>query len=240
MSASNGKSGHDMGETVLLLFDIDGTLLIRATDDHRDAVHAAIRRVWGVADPAAAHVDAAGRTDPEIARHILLLNDVAAEHVDDRMIDFKRVAAEEYARRCTADLSGFVAPGVVDLLSSLQAREGVRLGLVTGNLEAIAERKLARAGLGTFFEHGLGGFGSDSEDRTDLPAIARGRAGTRGAPYPRADTIIIGDTPLDIACARADDVRCFAVTTGPFDRDALSGADEIVSSASELAPLLSV
>jgi phosphoglycolate phosphatase-like HAD superfamily hydrolase len=223
---------------MLLLFDIDGTLLIRATDDHKDAVYAALQRVWGVADAASAHVQAAGRTDPEIARAILLLNDVSADLIDERMIDFKRLAAQEYARRCTSDLSGFVAPGVLDLLTGLSGREDVLLGLVTGNLEAIAERKLARAGLGRFFRRGLGGFGSDSEDRTDLPAIARGRAGAAGRPYPREGTIVIGDTPLDVACARADEVRCFAVTTGPYGPDELKGADAIVASASELAPLL--
>ena len=223
---------------MLLLFDIDGTLLIRATDDHRDAVHAAVRHVWGVRDPGAAHINPAGRTDPDIARQILLLSDVAAEHIDDRMVDFKRVAVQEYAKRCRSDLSGFVAPGVTALLEQLSGREDVLLGLVTGNLEAIAERKLARAGIGRFFRPGLGGFGSDSEDRTDLPEIARRRAGTRSRPYPREDTIIIGDTPLDVACAQADGVRCFAVTTGSYDRDALRGADEIVASAEELAPLL--
>ena len=223
---------------MLLLFDIDGTLLIRATDDHRDAVHAAIRRVWGVSDPGGPRIDPAGRTDPDIARQILLRSDVSADLIDDRMIDFKRIAVEEYARRCRSDLSGFVAPGVAELLADLSGREDMLLGLVTGNLEAIAERKLARAGLWRHFRPGLGGFGSDSEDRTDLPGIARRRAGSRGAPYPREKTIVIGDTPLDVACARADGVRCFAVTTGPYDREALRGADEIVASARELRPLL--
>ena len=87
------------------------------------------------------------------------------------------------------------------MLEELDAREGVRLAVLTGNLEPIARLKLARAGLGRFFEHGQGGFGSDHEDRTELPAIARARAGG----YPRAQTVVIGDTPRDIACARADE-----------------------------------
>jgi phosphoglycolate phosphatase len=223
---------------VLLLFDIDGTLLIRATDDHRDAVHAALRRVWHVADPAAARVDPRGRTDPQIARAILLKSGVSAERIDARMIDFKRAAAEEYARRCRSDLSPFVAPGVVDLLARLRDRPGVRLSLVTGNLEPIARLKLARAGLGGFFDRGQGGFGSDHEDRTELPAIARVRAGRPGAPYPRSQTVVVGDTPLDVACARADGVRCFAVTTGSYGAGELAGADAVVGSARELLPLL--
>jgi phosphoglycolate phosphatase len=223
---------------VLLLFDIDGTLLIRAADDHRDAVHAALHRVYHVPDPAAAHVEAAGRTDLQIARSILVQLGVSAERIDDRLASFKRIAAEEYARRCRADLSGFVAPGVRELLADLAGREGVRLSLVTGNLEPIARLKLRRAGLGEFFERGQGGFGSDHEDRTELPAIARRRAGGDGRPYPRELTVVIGDTPLDIACARADGVRCIAVTTGPFRREDLAGADAVAGSAAEAGALL--
>src|SRR5687767_3002218 len=105
-SSKPGKGGEDT--RVLLLFDIDGTLLIRAADDHRDAVHAAIRRVWHVPDPEAARIDPSGRTDPEIARGILLQSGVSAERIDAGMVDFKRAAAEAYARLCRSDLSGFL------------------------------------------------------------------------------------------------------------------------------------
>jgi phosphoglycolate phosphatase len=223
---------------MLLLFDIDGTLLLRAVAEHREAVHAAVRRVWHVADPAAARVQAPGRTDPDIARAILLQSGVSADRIDARMLDFKRAAAEEYARRVPDDLSAFLAPGVVDVLSALAERDGVRLSLVTGNLEPIARLKLARAGIGRFFPAGQGGFGSDHEDRSELPAIARARAGAPGAPYPRERTVVIGDTPLDVACARADGVRCFAVTTGPFGAEELGAADAVVASARELPALL--
>ncbi len=81
----------------------------------------------------------------------------------------------------------------------------MRLALVTGNFEPVARLKLARAGIGRYFPSGQGGFGSDSEDRAALPAIARRRAGPTGIPYPRERTIVIGDTPRDIACARADE-----------------------------------
>lgn len=223
---------------MLLLFDIDGTLLLRAVDAHRAAIHAALRRVWHVADPGAARVQAAGRTDPDIARAILLQSGASAERIDARWPDFKRVAAEEYAARVDDDLSPFLAPGIVDVLEALSARDELVLSLVTGNLEAIARLKLARAGIGHFFARGQGGFGSDHEDRSELPAIARARAGRPGEPYPRDRTIVIGDTPLDVACARADGVRCFAVATGPYRREDLGEADEVVASARELLALL--
>ena len=223
---------------MLLLFDIDGTLLVRATDDHRDAVHAALRRVYHVRDPAAARIDPRGRTDPEIARGILLQSGVSADRIDAGMVDFKRAAAEEYARLCRSDLSEFVVSGIVEVLEELGERPGVRLSLVTGNLEPIARLKLDRAGIGRYFERRQGGFGSDHEDRSELPAIARARAGAPGAPYPRAETVVIGDTPLDIACARADGVRCVAVTTGSYGADDLRGADAVATSTRELPALL--
>ena len=222
----------------LCLFDIDGTLLIKASDDHRDAMHAAIRRVYGIRDPAAAPVEAAGRTDPAIARQIVLQLGGSAERFEERLRDLKRVAAEEYAKRCRSDLRAHVADGVTELLEQLAARDDVILSLVTGNLEPIARLKLQRAGIGHFFACGHGGFGSDHEDRTELPGIARSRAGTRGRPHPREDTVVIGDTPLDIACARADGVRCIAVPTGPYGADALAGADHVAASAREVAGLI--
>jgi phosphoglycolate phosphatase len=121
-----------------------------------------------------------------------------------------------------------------EVLDALAARENTRLALLTGNLEPIARLKIARAGLGHYFEPGQGGFGSDHEDRTELPAIARRRAGH----YPRSKTVVIGDTPRDIACARADGVRCVAVATGRFGVEELAKADVVLRSAGELLDVL--
>jgi phosphoglycolate phosphatase-like HAD superfamily hydrolase len=219
---------------VLLLFDIDGTLLLKATAAHVAAVHEALRDVYGVAEPRGAKVEAAGRTDMEIARDISLLSGVTAERFDDGRDDFRAACVAAYARLCPDDLSEYVAPGVPDVLGALATRDGVRLGLLTGNLEPVARLKLARAGLGHYFEPGVGGFGSDHDDRTELPAIARARAGG----YPRADTVIIGDTPRDIACARADGLRCIAVATGPFTTSELVDADVVLDSAHDLLDAL--
>ena len=121
------------------------------------------------------------------------------------------------------DLTANVAPGMVELLDALAARpDEFRLSLVTGNLEEIAHRKLAAAGIGHYFEPGQGGFGSDDEDRGKLPGIARARASD--PPWPRERTIVIGDTPRDIECARVDAVRVAAVATGHFSVDAAGGS----------------
>jgi len=223
---------------VLLLWDIDGTLLIKAAGAHADALRAALERVWHVRDAQALKVETAGRTDPEIARAMLLQAGVSAERIDARMADFKHVCALEYERRVPADLSGTVAPGIPELLEQLAARDEVRLSLVTGNLQAVARAKLHAAGIGHFFRRGQGGFGSDHEERAELPAIARRRAGANGPPYPRERTVVIGDTPRDVLCARADGVRCLAVATGPYAPADLAEADGVARSARELAPLL--
>jgi phosphoglycolate phosphatase len=223
---------------MLLLFDIDGTLVQKASAEHAAAVLAALHDIYGVAEPPAAHVDAAGRTDIDIARRLLLLSDVDARTIDARLGDFRAAAVAHYARMVPDDLTRLVAPGMGALLERLAAGGAHRLSLVTGNLEPIARLKLRAAGLGRYFPRGQGGFGSDHEDRSELPAIARARAGRDGRPWPREQTILIGDTPRDIACAQADRVRCIAVTTGPYGRDELRGADAVADDAEQLAELL--
>ena len=223
---------------MLLLFDIDGTLLLKAAAAHADALRAALRRVWHVRDTSAARVDTAGRTDCEIARLMLLQLGISADRIDAGLSDFKHVCALEYERRVPEDLSAHVAPGMRELLEGLAERDDTTLALVTGNLQPVARLKVGAAGLGGFFPPGQGGFGSDSEDRSELPAIARRRAGTDARPYPRDRTVVVGDTPRDIACARADGVRCLAVATGSYRPDELAAADGVAVRAHELGALL--
>lgn len=217
----------------LLLWDIDGTLLLKASVEHAQAIHAAIERVYGVEIPDA-QVQAAGRTDFAIARSILALADVSPERVDERLGQLRAVAVEEYAKRVPDDLGDHVAPHVREVLDELGRRAGVRHSLVTGNLEPIARMKLRAAGIGHHFANGQGGFGSDAEDRAELPGIARARAGN----HPVKDTVVIGDTPLDIACARADGVRVIAVATGPYRADQLTAADAVCRDVRAVAALL--
>ncbi|MFL5822895.1 MAG: HAD family hydrolase [Solirubrobacteraceae bacterium] len=220
---------------MLLLFDIDGTLLHAAADAHRDAMHEALRIVHGV-DVAKVPVTLshAGRTDPEIARATLLAAGISAKRIDDGALAVRDECCRAYVRLCPPDLSHTVLPGVQELLEWLAGRDHLVLGLLTGNYESVARLKLTRAGLGRYFPSGQGAFGSDAEDRAALPAIARRRAGRVGSPQPREETIVIGDTPRDIACAQADGVRCVAVTTGSFSAEDLSEAERVAKNAAEL------
>jgi phosphoglycolate phosphatase-like HAD superfamily hydrolase len=179
------------------------------------------------------HVEVAGRTDAAIMRD--LVTAAGGEDFDARWPEVREAAVAAYEELAPPDLSERVAPGVVELLEALAARpDEFRLALVTGNLEPIAHFKLARAGIGHYFERGQGGFGSDSASRAELPGIARARAGD----WPRERTVVIGDTPRDIACARADDVHVVAVATGPFAVEALADADAVVDDARALLPVL--
>ncbi len=241
MPEARGRHAQRRGATmrvVLLLFDIDGTLLIGAHAAHREAMHVALRRIHGIADPAAAPVEAAGRTDLEIARRICALGDVGAAAFDSRLVELRVAIAEEYGRLVPDDLSAHLAPGIAEVLDGLAQRPGTLLSLVTGNLEPVARMKLRAAGIGDRFPAGQGGFGSDHEDRTLLPLVARRRAGGGGPAHPREHTVVIGDTPRDIACARADGVRCVAVAGGLYSPAELAAADAVVADARSLPAAL--
>ena len=224
---------------MLLLFDIDGTLLNATLQSNGAALSAALREVHGV-DTSAIRtpIATAGRTDGEIARAILLDAGVSATRIDALAGRVRQSAGRWAPRLLPADLSSAVLPGVRELLAWLAEQPDVRTALLTGNFEPIARLKLERAGIGRAFAPGQGAFGSDAEDRLALPAIARRRAGTSRASYPRARTVVIGDTRRDIACARADGLRCIAVATGSFTGDELAEADAVARDAFELRPIL--
>jgi phosphoglycolate phosphatase len=210
-------------DCMLLLFDIDGTLLLHASRPHSAALLAALSAIYGIADPDSAGISAAGKTDTQIAREIALSHGIATAEFDARLPALVSLCAEIFERDCPADLEAHVAPGIAELLDALSVVETVRLSLLTGNYERIARTKLDRAGIGRHFPRGQGA-----------------RAGSRDAPYPRQHTTIIGDTPLDIACARADGLQVIAIATGPYEADALSEADAVVNDAYALRAILQV
>jgi phosphoglycolate phosphatase len=227
---------------MLALFDIDGTLVKGASGEHAVALRQALKNVHGV-DVEGIRVTgtAAGRTDGEIARLYLLEAGVSAERIDERAADVQDECCRLYASLCPSDLADMVVDGIPELLASLSGRDDIQLSLVTGNFEQVARLKLKAAGIGHWFAYDQGGFGSDSEDRTMLPPIARRRAGEAAGlttSWPRKRSVVIGDTPRDIACARADELRCIAVTTGPHTAADLSGADYVVGDTEELAVTL--
>ena len=224
---------------MLLLFDIDGTLLQRAAGEHAAAMHETTMELWGV-DTRQARVPVGGRTDPEIVRALLRKTGVPDERIDERIGELVPAMVAHYERLKPDDLTGFLAPGAAETLDELAADRRYRLSLVTGNVQRIGRLKLELAGVGHHFAEGQGGFACDSEHRPELPPIARERAGAwnGGEAWPRERTVVIGDTTRDIACARADGVKVICVPTGPQGPEELAGADEVIASLPELPAAL--
>lgn len=203
----------DGGVSLVVLFDIDGTLVDTAGSG-RDAIEGALVEVFGTAGPID-ELSFAGLTDPWIVRRLMRLAGFDDAEIDARL----EPLWVSYVARLSDALEGRrsrlrVHGGVLSLLDELDRRlAGV--GLVTGNIEPGARAKLAACGLAGRFP--FGAFGSDAEDRDALPAIALGRApGAIGRVADRRRTWIVGDTPRDIECARAGGVRALAVATGQF------------------------
>lgn len=209
---------------MLVLFDIDGTLLHGRPEGHTRAMVDAMSRVWSV--PVVPDdvwgVDPPGRTDREITRLVLRGHGVADGDIDAGMAEWMALAAQLHEQVAGAHPAPVAAPDALHVTGAL-LNDGAEIALLTGNLEPIGRAKVAAAGLGGRFGDG-GGFGSDAERRSDLVGVARSRAlGAHGAD----DVVIVGDTPRDIAAAREAGVRVVAVTTGAFDARALAGADAV-------------
>jgi phosphoglycolate phosphatase-like HAD superfamily hydrolase len=174
-----------------------------------------------------AEVEPWGKTDRQILRDVLARAGLRAPEPEG-IARWEQAACEAYARlEVERDREHSEAAELAATATALgRLREaGHRLALVTGNLEPIARRKLALRGLGEFFDAWQGGFGSDADLRPELVPVARARAGSvDGSPHPREDTVLIGDTPFDVAAASADGVRCVAITGKRFSAEALLAA----------------
>lgn len=221
----------------LVLFDVDGTLL--SCGGHtRPILARALAEVIGPM-PEIERYDFAGRTDPRIVLDVALaagFDDARVRAALPRVRDrYLEILAVELAPERVA-----VLPGVADLLARLAGRTGTAVGLLTGNWRGGAEVKLRLAGLGGCF--GFGAFGDDGLDRDELPPVALARAAAAtGRRFAAAETLVIGDTLHDVACARAHGIRCLAVATGgtSAERLAAAGADRVVAdltTAAEAVP----
>lgn len=222
----------------LLLFDIDGTLVLTGRAGLR-----ALTRVFaesiGRAD-AFEGISAAGRTDgfllQEASRRAGV--DLTAElraHLQSRYCE---VLAEEI--EAPGEGRKEVLPGVRPLIDTLRRRDDVVLALLTGNFQASARIKLEHFDLWSPFT--FGAFADDATDRNLLVPVALDRARAAGHDPRQERVIVIGDTPLDVECARAGGVRALGVATGSHSLEELesAGADDVLADLSDTSRVLTL
>ncbi len=195
----------------LLLFDIDGTILLTNGAGTR-AANRAFEKIFGHAG-AMDGVDAAGKTDPLILKEMFanrLSRDYTADEAEKLFGEYV-IFLEEEIGKSPID----IMPGIPYLLEKLSSRDDLMLAIATGNIERGARIKLRRAGLDGHFK--TGGFGSDSWNREELIRAAIERAKTllgEGGDFERI--YVIGDTPHDIIHGRATGAVTVAVATGRY------------------------
>jgi phosphoglycolate phosphatase-like HAD superfamily hydrolase len=225
----------------LILFDIDGTLI----DAHR-AGHACLTRameaVFGTAGPQAKY-DWRGKTDPQIVQDLLRAAGVPDATIRSRLDDCFAVYGRHLEGLLGSGHPVDVLPGVRELIEALSPRADCLVGLLTGNVAVGAHLKLSPTGLLPAFR--VAATGSDDMDRRRLPAVARERAETLlGRPLSPDRLTIVGDTPLDIDCARAAGAAAVAVATGQHTAEELAAHApdhlfaDLGDTASALAALL--
>jgi phosphoglycolate phosphatase len=218
--------------TRIALFDIDGTLLASGGAGKR-AMERALTEVYGTVGPEGYAYD--GKTDRQIVRELMR----GAGRPDDEIdAGFSRVFTRYLQELLVEARTAPIRPltGVLAVLDALEPREDVVLGLLTGNIVEGAAVKLGAAGIG-IERFRVAAYGSDHEHRPELPRIARERAEvTLRRAVPAETLVVIGDTPLDIACARAQGARAVAVATGRYSTSELAahGADAVFADLSDV------
>jgi phosphoglycolate phosphatase len=217
-----------------VLWDIDGTL-VRSGGVAAQAFLDAVTEVTGVR-PSAERRDYGGRLDTEIAAMLLAAVGAEMSLTADVLAALDRLVAGRLDDLRTQTSS---YPGVDALLATL-ASAGVRQTVVTGNLAAIARHKLEAGGLIPPIELDVGGFGDSAADRAAVARVALDRLSQAGWQPDPDEVWIVGDTPRDLACARAVGVRCALVATGRRTFSELTGlgADIVLPDLSDPGPLL--
>jgi phosphoglycolate phosphatase len=223
----------------LVLWDIDGTL-VRAGSIAGEVFATAVEHAVG-RHPGGHGVRMGGKTDPQIALEILASMgiDTGEHHLS---VVLGRLEAELAGAVEVMREAGKVLPGVAEALARLHDEPDVVQSVLTGNTAANAATKLAAFGLDRWLDLEVGAFGSDHADRRELVPIALARMGQRrGLSLAADDVWVVGDTPHDLACARAGGARCLLVRTGarPDELDDLD-ADAVLDDLADVDKVVEV
>jgi phosphoglycolate phosphatase len=216
----------EKGGRMLVLFDVDGTLVDTGGSGTR-SWKAAFEDLYGV--PAdIGRYSSAGQTDPQVARETfrgVLGRDPEADELGKIYARYLM----HLARDIWTSAGYRVLPGAERTLARM-GEAGVMIGLVSGALEGVARTKLMPADLNRFLI--FGAYGSDSPDRTELTRLAIGKAARLQAPFGSDQAYVVGDTPLDISAAKAADAISVGVASGAYSVEQLhaAGADHVLES----------
>jgi phosphoglycolate phosphatase-like HAD superfamily hydrolase len=233
----------DAARPRVILWDIDGTLVKTSGAGMRALRHVARHSAPMTALLQDLRLD--GMTDRKIGRAMLAAERHAADPGTPHPVHAAGVTVQEMEPLFTAylvrleenlrDPAGYqVLPGVPEILDAVDRLGPCVHALGTGNLREGARIKLTPAGLWSRFS--FGGFGSDAEERADILRAAWDRAADALGHRPgEEDFVVVGDTPADVAAARALGLACVGVATGRFlVGDLLSaGADDALPSLAE-------
>ncbi|HEX2062872.1 MAG TPA: haloacid dehalogenase-like hydrolase [Acidimicrobiales bacterium] len=219
----------------LVLWDVDGTLL-RSSRLTRDVFDVAVQKALG-RPPGGHGVVMSGKTDPRIALEILAVAGVTGEEARGHLPRVIQCLEEELAAAAdTVRRDGKILPGVAEILPRLHAEPDVVQSVLTGNTAANAAVKLDAVGLDRWLDLEVGAYGSDDADREALVPVARRRAREHhGRDFSAEEVWVVGDTPGDLACARAGGTRCLLVGTGAFPLEQLeaAGPDHLLADLSD-------
>ncbi len=216
-----------------ILFDIDLTL-IKTNGAGRHAMDATFREMFGLEDPTKG-IRFDGRTDRAIFSEALRVNGLSEERYD--------ACIAGYLSRLEGAVGlkgGAALPGVLQVLDGLRESHPA-IGLATGNLRRGAELKLAHFGLWERFA--AGGFGDGKLVRADVVAEGIGALACAMGEQPSpAETLVVGDTPLDIEAAHAAGAQAMGVATGSYSVEELraTGAEAVVPDFSDVAGALRI
>jgi phosphoglycolate phosphatase-like HAD superfamily hydrolase len=203
--------------TTLVLFDIDGTLFF-GNGCGRAATKLAMQEVFGTYAGAEGH-HFGGKTDWATLTMLLTPQGFSAQQIEEAMPRYD----EAIGRHLAAIIGQYqpqAAPGGLELVQAVANRSDALVGVLTGNVSSTAPIKLASVGYDvSLFK--IGAYGSEAPERTLLPPIALRRAEAYLEQKIDA-TVIIGDTPEDVTCARSIGARCLAVASGYAKKDELA------------------
>ncbi len=223
--------------TLLVLFDVDGTLLLRHDPLATRAFLQTLSTRFGVDLPedAVTRVDHAGQTSLRIARLVLRDAGLGGESIDSGLPDWCTEYSDRYLELLRRDDSDDwePPPGAAAALFRLQ-EAGLRLALLTGNPEPVARARMERLGLAARFASGQGAFGCEADARGDLFDLAMERAGG----WPAAQTVAVGDTVRDVESAHEKGIRAIAVRFRRGSDEPFPDADAVCDDFDEVCETL--